>query len=62
MLMNPAVRHNRRSCLSWRKIISLVCMFSVRSLEIETVLILSNFADKTQMSGYKGLAKINEPP
>ena len=30
--------------------------------EIETVFILSNSSDKTQMSGYKGLAKINEPP
>ena len=40
--------------------VCVVCTVSTQ-VEMETVLILSNSADKTQMSSYKGLAKINEP-
>ena len=32
------------------------------NLKIENSFYISNSADKTQMSGHKGLAKINEPP
>ena len=39
----------------------VVCFVAIQS-EIENAFYISNSADKTQMSGHKGLAKINEPP